>query len=97
MQFDADEDEEPFFKPQVMQTEPIPTSQPRSQQQPPRTPPPTSTDSGTAPTSATEQQQVPSSPETPRGNGNLASSSEIDPHGKAAAVAAAMSAEQEED
>lgn len=94
MQFDADEDEEPFFKPQVMQTEPIPTSQPQSQQQPPKTPPPTSSGGGgSAPSSASKQQHTPSSPETPRGNGD---SGESDLHGKAAAVAAAMSAEQED-
>ena len=96
MQFDADEDEEPFFKPQVMQTEPIPTSQPHSQQQRPKTPPPPSAGGDSAPSSASKQQHTPSSPETPRGNGDLGSGSESDLHGKAAAVAAAMSAEQED-
>lgn len=94
MQFDADDDEEPFFKPQVMQTEPIPTSGPPAQ--------------GQQQAGQGQQQSAPESPETPlppghnplaspsTPHGNGPSTDDSDAHDRAAAVAAAMTGEMGE-
>ena len=93
MQFDADEDEEPFFKPQVMQTEPIPTSGPPTQEEQQKQ------------GQGQQQQSVPDSPETPlppghnplaspsTPHGNGADTNDSNAHNRAAAVAAAMTGE----